>query len=633
MPAFALRLGIYGVIVPLAFVVVVPHSFDMFRWWLTPSPVPANPALFPQTAEHVPDLPPAQIALLPLPSVNKLLADADRLQDLFDQGRMHELYANFSDEAKAQVPEAVFVTQADEVLEQLGPRKPDGWNDADRLSTLLNGPSKGRQALLWKLHPDILKFDFGSQRFGSLADSSEDLVLDVSGGKVKLAMFSEFKEKSPGASIRLPQTCYHKWENPLQHCNVPAAPVTAHDALAIPSPVIARHAVAIPTPGHTWVSTALAIDPDGHAVIAAVGLEGWLLMASCRTTPCRGDAMTTTTHALALGGRVALAIGRDGLPMAAATSKGRVMLVHCDDRSCLKISSTVVASGQALGFALGLDGLPLITYSVFDEHTLATQLLLARCQDATCAQPAITIAVGALNRPGSSDTSIGMARDGRAMIAFEGPDRASRADASIQFARCADRLCSAVTVRELVIKGNSATSRVSMAGTEEGHGAGPGTEAVVLHAGAQGGPVMGYTMLKDGESLLRILICSDSDCAGGIATHTVHKVDDTSSIAAEIDPEDRLVFAAIAYRGVGVYPNALPPNVDPPPPDYDTWVALLHCATPACPPISDSIALGSIGIGRSGELGLARRKDGTLVTIAFDPHRPAILLWDAAPDR
>lgn len=99
-----------------------------------------------------------------------------------------------------------------------------------------------------------------------------------------------------------------------------------------------------------------------------------------------------------------------------------------------------------------------------------------------------------------------------------------------------------------------------MPGTEEGHGAGPGIETVVLHAGAQGGPVMGYTMLKDGESLLRILICADSDCAGGLATHTVREVDDPSSIAAEIDPEDRLVFAAIAYRGEGVYPNALPPQ-------------------------------------------------------------------------
>ncbi|WP_217316370.1 hypothetical protein, partial [Rhodanobacter sp. B04] len=75
------------------------------------------------------------------------------------------------------------------------------------------------------------------------------------------------------------------------------------------------------------------------------------------------------------------------------------------------------------------------------------------------------------------------------------------------------------------------------------------------------------------------------------------------------------------------------PNVDPPPPDYDTWVALLHCATPACAPISDSISLGSIGVGRSGEPRLARRQDGTLVTIAFDPHCAAILVWDAALDR
>jgi len=35
-------------------------------------------------------------------------------------------------------------------------------------------------------------------------------------------------------------------------------------------------------------------------------------------------------------------------------------------------------------------------------------------------------------------------------------------------------------------------------------------------------------------------------------------------------------------------------------------------------------------MGRGGEPQLARRQDGTLVTIAFDPHRPAILVWDKA---
>ncbi|HTD28726.1 MAG TPA: hypothetical protein VK660_05000, partial [Xanthomonadaceae bacterium] len=388
----------------------------------------------------------------------------------------------------------------------------------------------------------------------------------------------------------------------------------------------------IPTPGNDWVSTAVAIDRDGHAQIAAVGREGWLLMASCRTTPCRGDAMTTTTHSLALGGPVALAIGRDGLPVTAVTSKGRVMLVHCDDRPCSKISSSAVATGEALGLAIGLDGLPLITYSVFDDHTLATQLRLARCQDATCTHPATTIAVGALDRRGANNSSIAIARDGRAMIAFKGPDRASGADASLLFARCADRVCSALTVRELVIRGNGATSRVSMPGTAEGHGAGPGIEALVLHAAAQGGPVMGYTMDKDGEGLLRILSCADNDCAGGLATHTVRKVDDPSSIAAEIDSEDRPVFAAIAYRGEGVFQNALPSNVDPPAPDYELLVALLQCATPACASIGDAIPLGSIGVGRGGEPELARRQDGSVVAIAFDPHRPAILVWDAALD-
>jgi hypothetical protein len=222
LPALALRIAIYGVIVPLAFLVVVPDSFETIHWWLTQSPLPAKAEVIPQTAEHLPDRPPAQIALPPLPPVDALRTEAERILDLFDQGRMHEVYANFSEEAKAQVPEDVFVAQAAEVLKQLGPRKPDGWDNANWVSTLLNGPSKGRKLLLWKLHPDTLKFDVGSVRFGSLADSSEDLVLDLSDGQVKLAMFSEFRQRPPAASIWLPRICPHRGEDPLQHCTVPA---------------------------------------------------------------------------------------------------------------------------------------------------------------------------------------------------------------------------------------------------------------------------------------------------------------------------------------------------------------------------------------------------------------------------
>jgi hypothetical protein len=242
MPAFVLRIAIYFVIVPLAFLVVVPDSFEMIHLWWTQGPVAADAAPVLQTAEHVPDSSPAQIAsspaqiaLPPLPPVDALLAEAARLQELFDQGRMHELYANFSDEAKAQVPEEVFVAQAAEVLEQLGRHKPDGWNHADWVSTLLNGQSRGRKVLLWKLHPETLKFDVGSERFGSLADSSEDLVLDLSGGQVKLAMFSELKEHPPAASIWLPRTCSNKGEDPLQHCTPAAAPGNANAAIAIPT--------------------------------------------------------------------------------------------------------------------------------------------------------------------------------------------------------------------------------------------------------------------------------------------------------------------------------------------------------------------------------------------------------------
>jgi hypothetical protein len=233
LPALALRVAIYGLLVPLAFLVIVPDSFDVIAWLVArphshpPEPEPAAALSVAPTAAA------SQVAIAPLqlPPARELLAEAERILDLFDRGRMHELYASFSDEAKAQVPEDVFVAQAEEVLEQLGPRKADGWNDADRLSTLLNGRTRGRKVLLWKLHPDTLKFDVGSWRFGLLGDASEDLVLDVSGARIRLAMFSEFKAQPPAAGVWLPRTCPRSDQDPLRHCAAPDA--SAHQQLHI----------------------------------------------------------------------------------------------------------------------------------------------------------------------------------------------------------------------------------------------------------------------------------------------------------------------------------------------------------------------------------------------------------------
>ncbi len=159
-----------------------------------------------------------------LPPARDLKAEAERMLALFDQGRMHELYALFTDEAKAQVPESVFVEQANEVLQQLGPIKPDGWNDAHFISTFLNGRSHGRKVVLWKLNPETQQFYVGSWRFGELSESTEDVWLDVSSTPIRLAMISEFKAQAPAASVWLPRTCSHPGEDPLRHCKNPDDP-------------------------------------------------------------------------------------------------------------------------------------------------------------------------------------------------------------------------------------------------------------------------------------------------------------------------------------------------------------------------------------------------------------------------
>lgn len=231
------RTAIIGLIASLACAAFVVDSFNVAAWKFghadsahnrlqpvssSTATITSDPHVTPATSQH-------EMALANLPSAKQLLAEAERILQLFDDGRMHEVYALFNDAAKAQVPEAVFVKQAQEVLDQLGPRKPDGWNDANWISTLLNGRSRGRKFLLWKLHRDTMMFDVGSWRVGTLSDSDENLVLDVSTRPIRLAMFSEYKlGQNPGASVWLPRTCSHPGEDPLQHCKKPDVPSPAN---------------------------------------------------------------------------------------------------------------------------------------------------------------------------------------------------------------------------------------------------------------------------------------------------------------------------------------------------------------------------------------------------------------------
>ena len=145
--AISSRSAIIGLIVLLACVAFVVDSCNVSAWKFgdvdpaqnqrQPFSAPAN-ATIPGKSDVTANSQ-DEIASANLPSAKQLLAQAEHILQLFDEGRMHEVYALFNDAAKAQVPEAVFVAQTREVLDQLGARKPDGWNDANVLSTFLNG--------------------------------------------------------------------------------------------------------------------------------------------------------------------------------------------------------------------------------------------------------------------------------------------------------------------------------------------------------------------------------------------------------------------------------------------------------------------------------------------------------------
>jgi hypothetical protein len=141
----------------------------------------------------------------------------------------------------------------------------------------------------------------------------------------------------------------------------------------------------VDTVGNVGEFASIAVGTGGLPVVSHYSsTAGDLKVARCNDPACTGgDETNSTVDATGVVGQYSsIAIGADGLPVVSYwdVSNGDLEVVKCDDAACagsgeaFTTLDTVGTVGAYTSIAIGVDGLPVISYRYFD----ATELKVAR---------------------------------------------------------------------------------------------------------------------------------------------------------------------------------------------------------------------------------------------------------------
>ena len=237
--------------------------------------------------------------------------------------------------------------------------------------------------------------------------------------------------------------------------------------------------------------TAIAIGADGFPVISHYDFSnGALRVVKCQDAECsihvRGnvDAVDTT------GSHTSIAIGADGLPVISYfdSTNARLKVAKCADAECqlpatINQASSLLNIGHYSSIAIGMDGLPVISYYDFNQF----DLIVTKCGNAACSAGNTTTRVDTDGQVGRY-TSLAIGADGLPVISYF-----DTTNSSIKVAKCGNADCSS---------GNT-ISTVAVAGNTGGY--------TSIAIGADGLPVVSF---YDGDTLeLKVAKCGNAFCA------------------------------------------------------------------------------------------------------------------------
>jgi hypothetical protein len=188
-------------------------------------------------------------------------------------------------------------------------------------------------------------------------------------------------------------------------------------------------------------SVSIAGNPTGGVSVAyTTGGQHSLKVATCTDPGCAVVATQVTLEPTTVGGSPSIAIGLDGLPLlsysgnSTATSADLVV-AHCVNVFCTAITKTSVHTGTVTGWftstAIGGDGLGVVSYH--DQTNRNVEV--AHCADLTCGGLSHTT-LDEFDSQGSSGTSTTIGADGLPLVTYE-----DATNHVLKVAHCPDVAC------------------------------------------------------------------------------------------------------------------------------------------------------------------------------------------------
>jgi hypothetical protein len=255
--------------------------------------------------------------------------------------------------------------------------------------------------------------------------------------------------------------------------------------------------------------TSIAIGADGLPVISYQdATAGTLKVAKCANTACTGTSISTVDDpANFVGQYTSIAIGVDGLPVISYFdgNAGALKVAKCANATCTgtSIITTVDDPANSVGYytsiAIGTDGLPVISYQDFTAGTLK----VAKCVNAACTGTSISTVDDPANFVGNY-TSIAIGADGLPVISYH-----DFTAGALKVAKCGNAAC------------NGANTITTV--DDPVNGVGFYTSIAI---GADGLPVISYF---DGSAgALKVAQCVNAACTG---ISVITTVDDPANYA------------------------------------------------------------------------------------------------------
>lgn len=193
-------------------------------------------------------------------------------------------------------------------------------------------------------------------------------------------------------------------------------------------------------------------------------------------------------NAASVGSCTSVAIGVDGLPLISYFdgTNGNLKVAHCNNLECTNLTASTIDDsanivGEHTSLAIGQDGLGLISY----YDATAQDLKVAHCNNIACTS-ATTTSIDTTNIVGR-DTSIAIGTDGLGIISYE-----DVTNHDLKVAHCDNVNCSSATKRTL-------------------HSTGLVGEYTSIAIGSDGLPLISYYDNSSGD--LRLARCTTVTCS------------------------------------------------------------------------------------------------------------------------